>query len=225
MAGALSQSSEMSEPWLLTPVALTVPRHCFSYCPFLSAQILDTCSPVILIGSVSFKAQFKCHSQLDALSCNWILILLGFLVSSYFLYSNFRSAIVRYLEAHFSNTKHIFILIMSASLVAQLVKEFACNVGDLGSVPVVGRSCGEGKGYPLQDSGLDNSMDCIVHGVAKSWTQLSDSLSMFSLKMHPLKISEMVLLRIWTKNVKEMKRTKPKYFSDIFFLSFLCGEK
>ena len=83
-----------------------------------------------------------------------------------------------------------------ASLVAQLVKESACKVGDLGSVPGVGQSCGEGKGYPFQDSGLDNSMDCIVHRVAKSWTQLSDSLSMFSLKMHPLKISEMVLLRI-----------------------------
>ena len=83
-----------------------------------------------------------------------------------------------------------------ASLVTQLVKESACKVGDLGSVPGVGQSCGEEKGYPLQDSGLDNSMDCIVHRVAKSWTQLSDSLSMFSLRIHPLKISEMVLLRI-----------------------------
>ena len=35
-------------------------------------------------------------------------------------------------------------------------------------------SPGEGNGYPLQYSGLENSMDCIVHGVAKSWTQLSD---------------------------------------------------
>ena len=51
-----------------------------------------------------------------------------------------------------------------------------------GSIPGLGRSCGEGKGYPLQYSGLENSMDCIVHGVAKSWTQLSDfhfSLSAF----------------------------------------------
>ena len=38
----------------------------------------------------------------------------------------------------------------------------------------LGRSPGEGKGYPLQSSGLENSMDCIVHGVAKSQTQLSD---------------------------------------------------
>ena len=47
-------------------------------------------------------------------------------------------------------------------------KESTCNVGDLGSVPGIGRSPGEGKGYPLQYSGLENSVDCIVHGVAKS---------------------------------------------------------
>ena len=54
-------------------------------------------------------------------------------------------------------------------------KEFACNVGDLGSIPGLGSSLGEEKGYPLQYSGLENSMDCIVHGVAKSWTQLSNT--------------------------------------------------
>ena len=53
-------------------------------------------------------------------------------------------------------------------------KESACNVGDVGSIPGLGRSPGEGKGYPLQYSGLKNSMDCIVHGVAKSQTWLSD---------------------------------------------------
>jgi len=53
-------------------------------------------------------------------------------------------------------------------------KESACNVGDLGSIPGLGRSPGEGKGYPLQYSGLENSMDCIVHGVAESQTQLRD---------------------------------------------------
>ena len=49
-------------------------------------------------------------------------------------------------------------------------KESACNAGDPGSIPGLGRSPGEGKGYPLQYSGLENSKDCIVHGVAKSWT-------------------------------------------------------
>ena len=53
-------------------------------------------------------------------------------------------------------------------------KESACNVGDLSSIPGLGRSPGEGKGYPLQYSCLENSMDCIVHGVPKSGTQLSD---------------------------------------------------
>ena len=55
-------------------------------------------------------------------------------------------------------------------------KESACNAGDLGSIPGLERSpeSGEGKGYPLQYSGLENCMDCIVHGVPKSWTQLND---------------------------------------------------
>ena len=52
-------------------------------------------------------------------------------------------------------------------------KESTCNMGDLGLIPGFGRSPGEGKGYPLQYSGLENSMDCIVHGVTKSQTQLS----------------------------------------------------
>ena len=52
--------------------------------------------------------------------------------------------------------------------------ESACNVGDLGSIPGLGRSPGEGKGYPLHYSGPENSMDCIVHGVTKSQTRLTD---------------------------------------------------
>ena len=52
-----------------------------------------------------------------------------------------------------------------ASFVAQLVK----------NLPAMQENwVGKGKGYPLQDSGLENSMDCIVYGVAKSWTGLSD---------------------------------------------------
>ena len=50
-------------------------------------------------------------------------------------------------------------------------KESAYNTGDLGSIPGLGRSPGKGKGYPLQYSGLENSMDSIVLGVAKSQTQ------------------------------------------------------
>ena len=49
-------------------------------------------------------------------------------------------------------------------------KESACNAGDLGSSPGLERSPGEGNGYPCQYSGLENSMDSTVHGVAKSRT-------------------------------------------------------
>ena len=53
-------------------------------------------------------------------------------------------------------------------------KESACNAEDLDSIPGLGRSPGEGKGYPLQYSGLENSMDYIVHRVIKSRTQLNN---------------------------------------------------
>ena len=49
-------------------------------------------------------------------------------------------------------------------------KESTCNEGDLGSIPGLEIYPGEGKGYPLQYSGLENSMDCIVQGLSKSWT-------------------------------------------------------
>ena len=51
-----------------------------------------------------------------------------------------------------------------ASLGGSVGKESACNVGDLDLIPRLGRSPGEGKGYTLQYSSLENSMDCIVHG-------------------------------------------------------------
>ena len=53
-------------------------------------------------------------------------------------------------------------------------KEFACNAEDSGSIPGFRRSSGEGKDYPLQYSGLESSMDCLVQGVTRSQTQLSD---------------------------------------------------
>ena len=53
-------------------------------------------------------------------------------------------------------------------------RESACKTGDVGSIPESGRSPGEGKGNPLQYSGLENSRDYRVHGVAKSQTRLSD---------------------------------------------------
>ena len=55
-------------------------------------------------------------------------------------------------------------------------KKSTCHVGNLGLIPGLGRSPGEGKGYLLQYSGLENSVDCIVPGITKSQSQLSDFL-------------------------------------------------
>ena len=61
-------------------------------------------------------------------------------------------------------------------------KESSCNTGDLGSIPGLGRSPGEGNSYPLQYTGLENSRDCIVHGVTKSQTWLSFTQMLFTHK-------------------------------------------
>ena len=53
-------------------------------------------------------------------------------------------------------------------------KEFTCDAGDLGSIPGLRRLPGGGNGYLLQYSGLESSMDCIVHGATKSHTRLND---------------------------------------------------
>ena len=53
-------------------------------------------------------------------------------------------------------------------------KESSCNVGDLGLIPGLGRSPGEGISYSVQYSGLENFVNCKVHGVTKSWTRLSN---------------------------------------------------
>ena len=70
-------------------------------------------------------------------------------------------------ENYISNFNKLFLLTTTK-------KEFTCNVGDLGLILPLGSSPGEGKGYPLQYSGLENPMDCIVHGLAKSRTGLRD---------------------------------------------------
>ena len=72
-------------------------------------------------------------------------------------------------------------------------KESSCNAGDLGSTHGVGRSPGEGKDCPLQYSGLGNSMDCIVHEVAKSRTRLIDfHFPSLSLEMKTLSQSDRI---------------------------------
>ena len=80
-------------------------------------------------------------------------------------------------------------------------KESACKVGDLGLIPGLGRSPGEGNSYPLQYSGLENSMDCIVHGVPKSQTWLNDfyflrvsAVSISSTETGPSRFGSVVVL-------------------------------
>ena len=58
--------------------------------------------------------------------------------------------------------------------VSSVGKESACNVGDLGLIPRLGKAPGEGKGYLLHYSDLVHSMDCVVHVVAKSRIRLID---------------------------------------------------
>ena len=79
--------------------------------------------------------------------------------------------------SHLQNKKNSIFLGFSCGSAG---KESTCIAGDLGSIPGLGRSIGEGKGYPLQYSGLEKSMDFIVHGVTESLTRLSDFHFSFS---------------------------------------------
>ena len=63
-------------------------------------------------------------------------------------------------------------------------KEFDCNMGDLGSIPGFGRSPGEGNGYPLQYSGLENSMDCIYSPRGLKESDRTERLSLILLGLY-----------------------------------------
>ena len=58
-------------------------------------------------------------------------------------------------------------------------KESTCNAGELGSIPGLERSPGEGKGYPIKYFGLENSMDCIGHGWGHKESDRTEQLSHF----------------------------------------------
>ena len=98
-------------------------------------------------------------------------------------------------------------------------KESACNVGDLGSIPGLGRFPGEGKGYPLQHSGLENSVDCIVCGVTKSWTRLSDFHSLFW-RCPAFLLRLLCLLPSISNSYGEMIGHNPRLASAIFPLTY-----
>ena len=74
-------------------------------------------------------------------------------------------------KSHFQLTQCILAPNLSSPTITtgiSVMQESACNAGDLGSTPGLGRSPGEGQGYPLQYSGLEESIDSVVGGVAKS---------------------------------------------------------
>ena len=79
-------------------------------------------------------------------------------------------------------------------------KESPSNAGDLGLIPGLGRSPGEGKGYPLQYSGLENSMDCRLHGVTNSQIWLSNFHFIFS--CHEVMGPDAMILVFWMLNFK-----------------------
>ena len=110
---------------------------------------------------------------------------------------------------------------------SSVVKDSTCNAGDPSLIPGLGKSTGEGKGYPLQYSGLENFMDCIDHGVAKSRIRLSDfslSLSAFFMVQlsHPyMTAGNTIALTIWTFVGKVMSL----YFNTLsrFVIAMLPG--
>ena len=89
-------------------------------------------------------------------------------------------------------------------------KKSTCNVGDLGLIPRLGRFLGEGKDYPLQYSGLENSMDCVFHGDATSQTWLSNFTFTFIMKISwkaiNIKIHKLPE-QIWSLKLKKKNKT------------------
>ena len=89
-----------------------------------------------------------------------------------------------------------------------------CNVGVLGSIPGLGWSPGEGKGYSLQNSGLENFKDCIVHGVAKYQTRLSDfHFTLFTLHINCIYIFLFLTGLLWNIHI----------ISTMFICVVACG--
>ena len=99
-------------------------------------------------------------------------------------------------------------------------KESACNVGDLGSIPGMERSPGEGKGYPLQYSGLENSMGYKVSGVAKSQTHLSD----FHFHFHTPNIGAPQYIRQMLTSIKGEINSNTIIVGDYYTPLLLCQD-
>ena len=81
---------------------------------------------------------------------------------------------VSWRKGHDRNTLKLVVMVARHCEYGSVGKESTCNARDSGLIPGLGRFPGEGISYPFQYSGQENSIDCIVHGVTKSQTQLSD---------------------------------------------------
>ena len=101
-------------------------------------------------------------------------------------------------------------------------KEYTCNVGGLGLIPGLGRSPGKGKGYPLQYSGPENSMDCIANGVVKSQTRLSNYHFYFTFIYIHIYVYIMELIYIDYIYIYIYIVNYIIFFSFLFFSSSVC---
>ena len=135
-------------------------------------QVPTTCGwrPCVLsdCGQWTVSVSIKVH-------CPWAIVTLTFM-SSNLVWTPLHcwhpgKSVYFVLALEFELFKKYFTLLFKVGFpCGSAGKEFACNAGDQGSIPESGKSSGEDNGYPLQYSGLDNSMGCIVHGVTKSRT-------------------------------------------------------
>ena len=101
-------------------------------------------------------------------------------------------------------------------------KESACNVGDLGSIPGLGRSPRDGKGYPFQYSGLENSMHCIVHGVGHdrvTFTSIITSMLPSSSYSHLID-KEIKTQKINVPKVRQWLKEKMSFILNLFIKMF-----
>ena len=142
-------------------LAFTMGPHCSLYGPWMSSPLFHLSLFPFLHHTVSFS-NWSISKGKSVCQAKFFWLIYCFLVSP--LYH--RSLV--------GQNKIIYSSSFTGYTGGSAGKESSCNAGDLGSIPGLGRSPGEGKGYPLQNSDLENSVDCIVHGVSKSQTQLND---------------------------------------------------
>ena len=151
------------------PVALNGTNTCFD----------PTYSPLFLNQLLNSKYHGTWNSQAEVHPRQWQDLLVGLFQTraaggqrrKCYFPSNHRSLLLYKIKQFCCQLGSQFILITLEGFPGGSAgKESVCNAGDLGSIPGLGRSPGEWNGYPLQYSGLENSMDCKVHGVAKSQT-------------------------------------------------------